>query len=200
MCNVYQHVYITDQRPDQRLPPGLWNQGYLCILMSFCEGGDLATQALRRYRRTPRMVEQYGVCSGARVVLNRIRLLWDTCGDFQKSGAATLDPNSKYPCHKDCQKRGPVFWKPPGYFRGPKDHINIRISHSGSRAHYRGDARNDSLVGFLCLYTMNYIPHTSNITFILYHIFYTIFYTLYLIPSFFYHIRALICSCGLWES
>ena len=36
--------------------------------------------------------------------------------------------------------------------RGPKDHVNIRISHSGSAARYMGDTRNCVfLVGSLCL-------------------------------------------------
>ena len=31
------------------------------------------------------------------------------------------------------------------YDRGPKDHINLRISHSGSKAQYRGYTRNDAM-------------------------------------------------------
>ena len=30
-------------------------------------------------------------------------------------------------------------------FKGPKDHINIRILHPGSKAHHEGDARNHGL-------------------------------------------------------
>ena len=29
--------------------------------------------------------------------------------------------------------------------RSPKDHINVAISHSGSKAHYMGDTRNHVL-------------------------------------------------------
>ena len=45
------------------------------------------------------------------------------------------------------------YWQPP-YIdpchcprttRGPKGRINIRISHSGSKAHYKGDTRNHGL-------------------------------------------------------
>ena len=33
----------------------------------------------------------------------------------------------------------------PARDRGPKDHINTRISHSGSKAQYKGDIRYDGL-------------------------------------------------------
>ena len=32
------------------------------------------------------------------------------------------------------------IWR--GFGRGPKDHINMRISHSGSKDQYKGDTRN----------------------------------------------------------
>ena len=35
--------------------------------------------------------------------------------------------------------------------RGPSDYINIRISHSGSEAEFKGDTRNHGILGFSCL-------------------------------------------------
>ena len=42
-------------------------------------------------------------------------------------------------------------------FRGPKDHINIRISHSGKKAQYGGDTRNYGLWIFMFMYHIRYI-------------------------------------------
>ena len=45
-----------------------------------------------------------------------------------------------------------VLWTPGASSdRGPKDHIHIRILHSGSKAQEKGDSRCHGFVGSLCV-------------------------------------------------
>ena len=57
----------------------------------------------------------------------------------------------------------PRFWGPKSIIRGPEDHINIRISHSGSRARYEGHARNHVLWD-PHVYVVFWGPHNSTLT------------------------------------
>ena len=61
-------------------------------------------------------------------------------------------------------------WTEP-FYTGPKDRINIRISHAGSKAQHKGGYQKSSLVGSFYLDTI-------------YTIYYTIYYTMYHIPRF----------------
>ena len=53
------------------------------------------------------------------------------------------------------------------FLRGPKDHINIRISHSGPKGPIQGGYQEPEFVGSLCFYIILY--HTILYHTILYH-------------------------------
>ena len=48
--------------------------------------------------------------------------------------AAAQTSRDEAPLERECRSASLLF-------RGPTDHINTRISHSRSKAHYEGDAR-----------------------------------------------------------